>query len=177
MRLIGIDRLLLRRAEAPVAVQACLLTCLDGRVTVMRGDCAHRQKSDTGGRSLTVLVVDDDPDSREIRRQFATWLGATVHLAANGREALKVLARYTPDLVFLDLRMPHVDGYGVMRNVRANPRLQHCRTVAVTALCSATDYQRTWDAGFEAHLAKPVDLDTVAGIVTGSLPAAQRRAS
>jgi two-component system, sensor histidine kinase len=114
-----------------------------------------------------VLIVEDDPDSREILRRMVAWFGATVHAVEHGRAALKFLARQTPDLILLDLRMPRVDGYTVMKHVRANPRLHLTRTVAVTALCTEADYQRSWDAGFDVHLAKPVDIDTLAGIVEG----------
>jgi two-component system CheB/CheR fusion protein len=129
------------------------------------GRNTHRHRSDGHRRRVSVLVVEDDSDSREILRRLVAWLGATVHVAENGRKALKFLARQTPDLIFLDLRMPGVDGFAVMKQVKANPRLDRVRTVAVTASCTEADYLRTRTAGFDVHLAKPVDIDTVARIV------------
>jgi CheY-like chemotaxis protein len=134
-----------------------------------------RHRADKGG--VLVLVVEDDPDSREILRQMVEWFGATVHAVEHGRAALKYLARRTPDLILLDLRMPRADGFRVMREVKTNPRLQRTRTVAVTALCTPADYQRSWDAGFDVHLAKPVDIDTLAGIVEGLVGVRRREPS
>jgi CheY-like chemotaxis protein len=128
----------------------------------------QRHRSDTRRqRRPTVLIVEDDPDSREILRQMVTWFGATAHAVAHGRAALKFLARQTPDLILLDLRMAGIDGYGVMKYVKANPRLRGVPTVAVTASCTTADYEQTWKAGFDVHLAKPIDIDALAGIVEG----------
>src|SRR5262249_55196768 len=114
-----------------------------------------------------VLIVEDDPDSREILRQMVVWFGATAHPVEHGRAALKFLARHTPDLILLDLQMAGIDGYGVMKRVKADPRLRRIPTVVVTALCSPDEYRRTREAGFDVHLAKPVDIDVLAGIVDG----------
>jgi two-component system, sensor histidine kinase len=126
-----------------------------------------------------VLIVEDHADSCAIMRQMAAWCGATVETFTNGLDALKFLARRTPDLILLDLQLPGgIDGYGVMKHVRASPRLRQARTVAITALCSPADYDRTWNAGFDVHLAKPIDLDTLAGILDDlmGLRSTQRRA-
>jgi CheY-like chemotaxis protein len=138
----------------------------------------QRPRTDEHPPRVTVLIVEDHDDSREIIRRMAAWCGATVETVTNGRDALRFLARRTPDLILLDLHLPGgTDGYDVMKHVRANPRLRHIPTVALTALCSPADYDRTWIAGFDLHLAKPIDLDLLAGILEDliGLRSTQRR--
>ena len=70
-------------------------------------------------QGVTVLVVDDDADARDVLRQMVAWLGATVHTAPGGVEALAWLDTHTPDLLLLDLRMPGPDGVTVLECLRA----------------------------------------------------------
>jgi two-component system, cell cycle response regulator DivK len=63
------------------------------------------------------------------------------------------------DLILMDLRLPHEDGYEALRQVRMNPRLRHTRVVVVTAQASATEMQKARDAGFDGFLSKPIDVD------------------
>src|SRR5262245_20581217 len=113
-------------------------------------------------QGATVLVVDDHEDSRNLLRQMVEWFGARVHTAGNGQEALASLERQTPDLLLLDLRMPKMDGFTVFRRLRADPRFSKLRAIAVTALGSDADIMRTWEAGFDGHLVKPIDFETLA---------------
>jgi CheY-like chemotaxis protein len=106
--------------------------------------------------------VDDDEDARNVLRQMVEWFGATVHTARDGREALAWLNRQTPDLLLLDLRMPHMDGVTLLERLRAQARFRKLRAVAVTALGRNEDIMRTWEAGFDGHLVKPVDIETLA---------------
>jgi CheY-like chemotaxis protein len=113
-------------------------------------------------RGVSVLIVDDDPDCREVLRQMVEWFGARVHTTRDGRAALAWLARATPDLLLLDLRMPGMDGFRVLERLRADPRLRKLRAIAVTARGSDADIMRTWAAGFDGHLVKPIDMETLA---------------
>jgi CheY-like chemotaxis protein len=113
-------------------------------------------------QGVTVLVVDDDADARDVLRQMVVWLGATVHTARGGVEALAWLDTHTPDLLLLDLRMPDLDGVAVLECLRAQDRFRKLRAIAVTALGSDADVMRTWEAGFDGHLVKPIDLETLA---------------
>jgi two-component system, cell cycle response regulator DivK len=63
------------------------------------------------------------------------------------------------DLILMDLRLPHEDGYEALRQVRNNPRLRHTRVVVVTAQASATEMQKAREAGFDGFLSKPIDVD------------------
>jgi len=113
-------------------------------------------------QGVRVLVVDDDRDSRQVLRQMVTWFGATVHAAKDGASALAWLTIHTPHLLLLDLRMPGMDGVDLSETVRARPRLRKVRAIAVTALASEADMMRTWEAGFDGYLVKPIDFPALA---------------
>ena len=110
-------------------------------------------------RGVTVLVVEDDLDNRNLAADILMDLGARVVVAANGRDALKRLADGCPDLILCDLRMPGMDGFAFAREVRTNSKCRHVRMVAVTAIRDPVAYLRTWTSGFDAHLEKPVTRD------------------
>ena len=113
---------------------------------------------------ITVLVVEDDKDGREINRRMLAQLGATVLLAENGAIALKILEDNRPDLILCDLKMPVMDGFEFGRQVRMNLKFRHTRLVALTALNDEHSYLRTWSLGFDGHLEKPVTLDKMEGL-------------
>jgi CheY-like chemotaxis protein len=124
---------------------------------------------------VTILVVDDDEDTRGVLRQILEFHGARVLLAENGWAALDVLLRTEPDLMLLDLMMPGLDGFGVMKRVREDPRLGRVVVVAVTALTSRADFLRSLKAGFYGHITKPFDPDRlVAGVERAIAPWRQR---
>ena len=118
----------------------------------------------------TVLVVEDDSDSRALMGQMLEALGARAVLAESATGALGALAEEVPDLILCDLRLAELDGFELIRRLRKDPRLSRKPVVAVTALGSAADYQRTWEAGFDGHFVKPFDFDAVAEILGRYLP-------
>ena len=111
-----------------------------------------------------VLLVEDDPDHRELGRVLLTHLGARVDVAEDGERALEKMRQESPDLVLCDLLMPHMDGYAFARRVRRITDCAHVRLVALTSLRDDTAYIRTWSAGFDAHLEKPITLAKLHGI-------------
>jgi signal transduction histidine kinase len=118
---------------------------------------------------LSILVVEDAEDSRESLRDMLELLGANVFVAADGREALDVIRRTTPDLVLCDLRMPRMDGYDFIHALHERPGGVHPPVVAVSGLVSDTDQQRTREAGFEGHVKKPFDETTIVAAVRAAL--------
>jgi CheY-like chemotaxis protein len=88
--------------------------------------------------------------------------GATVVLASDGDDAIEKVSGIHVDLVLCDLRMPRLDGFGFVDWLRHHPTLSHTPVIAVTALGSDADIRRTWDAGFNGHLVKPIDYETIA---------------
>jgi two-component system CheB/CheR fusion protein len=113
-------------------------------------------------RGVTVLIVEDHDDSREMLSQIVESFGATVILAADGRAALRKVGWIRPNLVLCDLRMPGLDGFGFVDRLRHDPALSRIPVIAVSALGSDADVMRTWEAGFNGHLVKPIDYETIA---------------
>ena len=106
-----------------------------------------------------VLVVDDNQDAIETLQTLLESLGATVAVAGNGREALAQFERFEPDAVLLDIGMPGMDGYEVARRIRALPAGAATPLIAVTGWGQQEDIRRCFEAGFDHHLVKPVDVD------------------
>lgn len=119
-----------------------------------------------------VLVVDDEGDSRDVLLQLLTSWGAQAVGAASVREALEAIAREPPDLIVSDIAMPGEDGFSFVRELR---RLEAARgerpvpVAALTAFARPEDRQRALSAGFDAHLAKPVDPTTLHATIAGLL--------
>jgi PAS domain S-box-containing protein len=122
-----------------------------------------------------VLVVDDEPDAREIARRVLEECGAEIVVAASAIEALDALRAHHPDLLVCDIGMPGLDGYELMRRIRAElaPPDRDVPAVALTAFARASDRDRALDAGFSAHVAKPLEpvelLTTVAALARARL--------
>jgi CheY-like chemotaxis protein len=96
-----------------------------------------------GDGKSKVLVIDDDPDALRIVTACLAEQGLQTEMAANGREALEVLQRFTPDLIFLDLLMPEMDGITFLDHIRADPRHSHLPVVIITAQqLSASEIQQ-----------------------------------
>lgn len=114
-----------------------------------------------------VLVVDDDPDSLELAAVTLERAGARVVRARSADEALAAVETGEIGVVVMDLMMPGTDGYTALREMRA--RGSTTPVIALTALAFPPDRERTRRAGFERHLAKPVESDVLVRAVAGSL--------
>lgn len=129
---------------------------------------------------LRLLVVDDDPQARELMCGMLEGFGAQVNVAENGQMALAQLFAQRPDVLIADLGMPGMDGYALIEQVRALDPDFGGKTpaVAVTAYASPQDRLRALQAGYQNHVAKPVEAEELA-IVIASLagrPAQDKRA-
>ena len=107
---------------------------------------------------MTILIADDNALSRELMRELLEASGHVILEAINGRNALDLIRRSGPDLVFLDLQMPLQDGFSVIRELRNDSRLRSLPVVAVTASAMIGDRERAIAAGFDSYIAKPIDL-------------------
>ena len=105
----------------------------------------------------TILVAEDDPASRELMREILEAGGYRVLEACNGGEALQKMEEMEPDLVLLDIQMPGLDGFAVLRQLRQNPSYATLPVVALTAYAMQGDREKVLAAGFDAYLTKPVD--------------------
>jgi CheY-like chemotaxis protein len=116
---------------------------------------------------IRVLVVDSDADQRELYTLVFVHQGAQVVAVASADNALAEIVRAKPDVVVSDISLPDKDGYELLQAVRAltPERGGRIPAVAVTGWARAQDRTRALAAGFQAHLAKPVVLDTLVAVV------------
>jgi CheY-like chemotaxis protein len=107
---------------------------------------------------VCVLLVDDEPDAREVMASALESCGATVISASSARDALETLARTDVDLLLCDIAMPGQDGYQLIRDIRAmsSTRLATLPAAAVTAHARDDEREHALAAGFHMHLTKPI---------------------
>ncbi len=109
---------------------------------------------------FNVLVVDDDPDKRQLLTVALQMAGYEVQTAENGQEGLDALAKNQPDLIVTDVMMPVMDGYEMARRVRENPRTRFIPVILQTAARNAAqDQLRGAEAGALGYITDPTDLD------------------
>ena len=111
--------------------------------------------------SIRVLVIDDEPDSRELLAVMLTQAGAEVMSVASAAEFLAALESFQPDVAVSDIGMPEVDGYTLLRQVRSLSLEQggQVPAIALTAYAGEIDRQHAIAAGFQKHIAKPIEPD------------------
>ena len=112
-----------------------------------------------------VLVDDDNRDAADSLAMLLQFLSADVAVAYNGREALERFAPYQPSLVLLDIGMPEMNGYEVAQAIRARADGERTVLVAPTGWGQEDDRRRAREAGFDHHLVKPADLETLQGLL------------
>jgi len=108
-------------------------------------------------RPLKILIVDDNVDAAESLGFLLSDMGYEVRTAHGGVEAVRVAKQFFPQAMILDLGMPEMDGYAVARAVREDHALTNTRLIALSGYGQPEDRRRTAEAGFEAHLIKPVE--------------------
>jgi hypothetical protein len=109
-------------------------------------------------KGIRILVVDDDADARSLMNRVLTGVGATVATAPDVGAAIAAIARSKPDLLISDIGMPHQDGYDLIRQVRAGGlNARELPAIALTAFARSEDRRRALLAGFQVHVAKPVE--------------------
>ena len=109
-----------------------------------------------------ILVAEDNLPNRELIREILEACGYEVIEAGDGQQALDKLEENLPDLVLLDIQMPVLDGYAVVRKLRQTPRLASLKVLALTAYAMQGDREKVLEAGFDGYLTKPVDMVSLA---------------
>ncbi|HKQ48132.1 MAG TPA: ATP-binding protein [Phycisphaerae bacterium] len=119
-------------------------------------------------KGIRILVVDDEADARELIKRLLEQHGAEVLLAESGPVALGILDQVVPHLVISDLGMPNQDGFAFMRAVRGRPRERggQVPSISLTAFARLEDRVRTLQAGYQMHVAKPVDAVELIAVAT-----------
>ncbi len=118
-------------------------------------------KSASDLTGIEVLVVEDNADTRELIAFVLEQSGAKAIAVASAREALEILSHSQPDILLSDIGMPEMDGYTLMRQIRALPleRGGNIKAIALTAFAAEIDYQQAISAGFHEHISKPIMPD------------------
>ena len=113
-------------------------------------------------RKVSVLVVDDFPDGRDMLSEYLTFKGFSVHAASAGAEAVEIARRITPDVILMDLQMPGTDGCEATRQLKADPKTKGITVVVVTARALQKDADIAREAGCDAVIVKPFDMAVLA---------------
>jgi CheY-like chemotaxis protein len=112
-----------------------------------------------------VVIIDDNQDAAHTMSMLVEQLGGSARMAHDAVSGLSAVQEFQPDVVFLDIGLPGMDGYETCRRIRRQPSEQHIVIVAVTGWGQSQDKQRALDAGFDAHLTKPVDPTELARVL------------
>ena len=148
----GVDRGTCVTVELPVPVSYAR----SGTHGTPKGSVAHR--------ACRILVAEDNADAAEMMRLMLQVKGHDVRVAADGAQAVDVVARFKPHIVFLDIGMPRMDGYEAARRIRE--LLGHqVVLVALTGWGQDEDKRRSRDAGFDQHLTKPPEPEVLERLI------------
>jgi CheY-like chemotaxis protein len=127
--------------------------------------------------SRRIVVVEDHADARLALEMVLQLEGHRVRAVAEGREAVDVILAERPDVAFVDIGLPGIDGYEVARRLRVAPEGRDLVLVALTGYGRPDDARRAREAGFDAHLVKPVDVDELGRLLAGLGPGPKPDAS
>ncbi len=106
---------------------------------------------------IKVLIAEDNAVNRELLRELLETHGYAVDEACDGQAALEMVEHMRPDILLLDIGMPILDGFAVVRRIRENPRFAALPVLAVTAYAMQGDREKILNSGFDGYLSKPVN--------------------
>jgi PAS domain S-box-containing protein len=112
-----------------------------------------------------ILIVDDNEDAAWILAETLSLIGHDVRCAHDGPSALRMALDHVPEVALLDIGLPVMDGYELAARLRAEPRIAAVQLIALTGYGQPGDRQRSHDAGFAAHLVKPVSIDVLVAAI------------
>jgi len=109
-------------------------------------------------KGLRVLLVEDIADIRAMTQRLLRMIGCEAEAAEDGLSGIELIAKVKPEVALIDIGLPELDGYEVARRIRRRPELDPVKLIAVTGFGQEEDRRKALEAGFDAHLVKPVDL-------------------
>jgi PAS domain S-box-containing protein len=136
------------------------LVAEDGAKIPMSNSVTHEPPA-----SRRVLVIDDDHDVADSLVMFLETFGANVRVAYSGEGGVEAVREFRPELIFLDLGMPKIDGYETARRIRALPEGRDVKLVALTGWGQGQIRERAHDAGFDCQLTKPAGIDALQALL------------
>ena len=113
-----------------------------------------------------ILVVEDNRDNMTLMTDMLEAFDYTVIQATDGQRGVELAASEQPDLIFMDLSLPVMDGWTAARTIKSNPALTHIPIIALTAHAMVGDRERALAAGCDDYLAKPIDLSLLTVKIT-----------
>ena len=117
-------------------------------------------------RPLSILLIDDNEDIRELMSALLRRWGHNVQVAPDGEEGCELALAGQPDIAFVDIGLPGMDGYGVAARLRTERRSDQLRLVAMTGFGQESDKRRALDAGFDLHIVKPASVEALQQALT-----------
>lgn len=124
-------------------------------------DPHRREVVGKSGAPSRILVVDDNQDGADMLAEILAGKGYDTRVAHDAPSALRVAADFVPQVAFLDIGLPVMDGYELAGHLRNLPGLSDCQLIALTGYGQDSDRKRAFEAGFQHHLIKPVDISVI----------------
>lgn len=118
--------------------------------------------------ALRILVIEDNRDARDMLKCLLEVLGHQVDVASTGTQGLERIEKSRPEIVFVDIGLPELDGYEVARRIRAGRMGNGIRLIALTGYGGVDNERAALAAGFDAYVVKPLDLATLTGLMSGT---------
>ncbi len=129
------------------------------------------EKSPVIRDAVRVLLVDDNRELIDLMGKIMQLQGYDVHLRYSGQDGIAAAEALAPDVMLLDIGMPHMDGYAVCQHIRKQAWGRNLPIIALTGFGQEADKQRSWAAGFDGHLLKPVDYTSLTEVLTKTIAA------
>jgi CheY-like chemotaxis protein len=126
---------------------------------------AKRSGVRSTSQNKRILVVDDNPDAAKLVSELLELQGHEVRSAHLPHEAIAIALEFQPDIAFLDIGLPAMDGFELVARLRMLPELRDCRFIAISGYDDLDDRRRSEQVGFEAHLVKPISMDILERVV------------
>lgn len=147
------------------------LPVMQQAVPIVSEQARDQIETETPLANLQILLVDDDPDTRQFQAFLLQQNGAIVTAVDSGLAALQALEQFIPNVLVSDVGMPDMDGYMLMQQIRLRPANQGgtLPAIALTAYAAEVDRQKALQAGFQAHITKPVEPESLVEAIVGLL--------
>lgn len=116
-------------------------------------------------RVRTILVVDDNQDSRELVRKILKREGYQIIEAVDGEDAIAKAIAYRPDLILMDISIPKIDGYEATKRLKSRPDFKDTPIIAFTAHAMRGDQERALQAGCDGYISKPINVREFAELI------------
>ncbi len=117
----------------------------------------------------TALIIEDNLEIRENLTEILELAGYTIVTASNGNEGLKMVTGDLPDFILCDIMMPEMDGYNVIREIKANPKTKEIPFIYVTASAEKSEMKKALDMGADGYVRKPFDIEELMDAINKAL--------